>query len=154
MLRSTTYSLTCLQVSGVHYAGDMAIRTEIELDTDKYGSLMPKLTADVRNISLTSPCLRIHLRPLLPVAPFVEKVTLSFAQKPHFDFDLEGSGTFNYLNLGNLLRHVIHDQLEETVVMPNSFTLTIAQRQAVSPDNFFLVKNRHLYLLQVSCGVS
>ena len=89
---------------------------------------MPKITTNVRNISLTSPCLRIHLRPLLATPPFVEKATLSFASKPHFDFDLEGSGTFNYLNLGNLIRHVIHDQLEETVVMPNSFTLTLAQR--------------------------
>ena len=112
----------------VTYAGDLSIEADIELDAEFFGSLVPTIKVKISNLSLSSPCLRIHLRPLLTTMPFVEKLTFSFTEKPHFDFDLDGSTPFKLLKVGNLLRHVIHDQLVETIVMPNSFTFTLAPK--------------------------
>ena len=84
-------------------------------------------------MSLASSCLRVHLRPLLEDVPFVGACTISFLKPPDFDFDLDGLGNaLSIPGVSLLLRHVIQDQLEQTIVMPNSLTISLVQNM----DNF------------------
>ena len=58
--------------------------------------------------------------------PFIGGVTLSFLQSPAFDFDLGGvANALDLPGVGLLLRHVIQDQLEQTIVMPNSLSVAL-----------------------------
>lgn len=69
---------------------------------------------------------RLHLRPLLKDVPFVGGVTVCFLQAPEIDFDLGGvANTLDLPGVSLLLRHVIRDQLEQTVVMPNSLSVSL-----------------------------
>ena len=77
--------------------------------------------------------MRVHLRPLLEDVPFVGACTISFLKPPDFDFDLDGLGNaLSIPGVSLLLRHVIQDQLEQTIVMPNSLTISLVQNM----DNF------------------
>ncbi len=70
--------------------------------------------------------LRLHLRPLLRDVPFVGGVTVSFLQVPDIDFDLGGvANVLDLPGLGILLRHVIHDQLEQIAVVPHSIFISL-----------------------------
>lgn len=116
----------------MNYAGDLVIEVEFQLDTSFFGLSTPTLVARIKNIGLSSSCVRLHLRPLLSTSPFVGSATISFMEKPVFDFDLDGLAPFKLLNVQNLIRHLIHDQLEETIVMPNSVTFSLAQKSIIS----------------------
>ena len=60
--------------------------------------------------------------------PFVGACTVSFLKPPDFDFDLDGLGNaLSIPGVSLLLRHVIQDQLEQTIVMPNSLTIPLVQ---------------------------
>ena len=60
----------------------------MEVALDSLPSYVPPASASIRNLSLTSSSLRVHLRPLLADIPFVGAVTISFLQSPEIDFDL------------------------------------------------------------------
>ena len=60
----------------------------MEVALDSLPSYVPPASASIRNLSLTSSSLRVHLRPLLADIPFVGAVTISFLQPPEIDFDL------------------------------------------------------------------
>lgn len=60
----------------------------MELAFDSFMSQVPKATSSIRNLSLTSSSLRMHLRPLLTDVPFFGAVTICFLQSPEIDFDL------------------------------------------------------------------
>lgn len=75
---------------------------------------------------------RIHLRPLLKDIPFIGGVTVSFLTSPKFDFDLGGiANALDLPGIGALLRHVIHDQLEQTIVMPNSISFSLVSDKVI-----------------------
>ena len=60
--------------------------------------------------------------------PFVGACTVSFLKPPDFDFDLDGLGNaLSIPGVSLLLRHVIQDQLEQTIVTPNSLTISLVQ---------------------------
>ena len=60
--------------------------------------------------------------------PFVGACTVSFLKPPDFDFDLDGLGNaLSIPGVSLLLRHVIQDQLEQTIVMPNSLTISLVK---------------------------
>ncbi len=61
---------------------------QMEVALDSLPSYVPPASASIRNLSLTSSSLRVHLRPLLADIPFVGAVTISFLQPPEIDFDL------------------------------------------------------------------
>jgi hypothetical protein len=104
----------------VQYAGDLVIMMEAVLLDEK----MVPAKASLRNLTLMSSQLRVHLRPLLADLPFVGSITVSFLEAPDLDFDLGGlANVFDIPGMSLLLRHIIQDQLEQTVVMPNSFTI-------------------------------
>ena len=87
---------------------------------------LPPAKASITQMSLSSSCLRVHLKPLLEEAPFVGACTISFLRPPDFDFDLDGLGNALAIpGVSFLLRHVIQDQLEQTIVMPNSLTISL-----------------------------
>ena len=68
------------------------------------------------------------MRPLLEDVPFVGACTISFLKPPEFDFDLDGlANALSIPGVSLLLRHVIQDQLEQTIVMPNSLTISLVQ---------------------------
>ena len=93
-----------------------------ELDISK----LPPAKASITQVSLASSCLRVHLKPLLEDVPFVGALTVSFLRPPDFDFDLDGLATaLSIPGVSLLLRHVIQDQLEQTIVMPNSLTISL-----------------------------
>ena len=53
-------------------------------------------------------------------------VTFSLLSTPDVDFDLGGlANVFDIPGISLLLRHIVQDQLEQTVVFPNSFTLSL-----------------------------
>ena len=90
-------------------------------------SKLPPAKASITQVSLASSCLRVHLRPLLEDVPFVGACTVSFLRPPDFDFDLDGlANALSIPGVSLLLRHVIQDQLEQTIVMPNSLTISLA----------------------------
>ena len=73
--------------------------------------------------------------------PFVGACTISFLKPPDFDFDLHGLAyALSIPGVSLLLRHMIQDQLEQTVVMPNSLTISLVknlesiQRQNIRRD--------------------
>ena len=73
--------------------------------------------------------------------PFVGACTISFLKPPDFDFDLNGLGNaLSIPGVSLLLRHMIQDQLEQTIVMPNSLTISLVknlesiQRQNIGRD--------------------
>lgn len=106
----------------LQYAGDVLIQMEAQLLDQR----LPAATASIRNLSLASAQLRVHLRPLLTDVPFVGSVTVCFLQTPELDFDLGGvANALDLPGISLLLRHVIQDQLEQTMVMPNSFTVAL-----------------------------
>lgn len=106
----------------VEYAGDLQITLEATL-LDNWG---PAVTASLSNMTLNGAKLRLHLRPLLDDIPFVGGVNISFLSCPQLDFDLGGLASVLELpGISLLLRHLIHDQLEQTFVMPNSYTLSL-----------------------------
>ena len=83
----------------------------------------------------------MHLRPLLEDVPFVGACTISFLKPPDFDFDLHGlANALSIPGVSLLLRHMIQDQLEQTIVMPNSLTISLVknlesiQRQNIRRD--------------------
>ena len=87
---------------------------------------LPPATASITQLSFSSPCLRVHLRPLLEDIPFVGACTVSFLRPPDIDFDLDGlANALSVPGVALLLRHVIQDQLEQTIVMPNSLTFSL-----------------------------
>ena len=80
------------------------------------------------NITLTSTHVRVHLRPLLADLPFVGAMTISFLDTPHLDFDLGGlANAFDVPGISLLLRHIIQDQLEQAMVLPNSMTISLSK---------------------------
>ena len=73
--------------------------------------------------------------------PFVGACTVSFLKPPDFDFDLNGLGNaLSIPGVSLLLRHVIQDQLEQTIVMPNSLTISLVQN-IDNITNSFCMKN-------------
>ena len=53
-------------------------------------------------------------------------VTFSLLSTPDVDFDLGGlANVLDIPGISLLLRHIVQDQLEQTVVFPNSFTLSL-----------------------------
>jgi Ca2+-dependent lipid-binding protein len=101
-------------------------------------SKLPPAKASITQVSLASSCLRVHLRPLLEDVPFVGACTISFLKPPDFDFDLDGlANALSIPGISLLLRHVIQDQLEQTIVMPNSLTISLVENM----DN---IKSRNI----------
>ena len=104
------------------YAGDLSIMVEAALINEHF----PAVRASLYNLNLTSSHVRILLRPLIPDVPFVGSVTVSFLETPHLDFDLGGfANVFDVPGISLLLRHIIQDQLEQTIVLPNSQTFEL-----------------------------
>ncbi len=104
------------------YAGDLVIHLEATM----LDSRLPTLRVSLSNLTLSSARMRFHLKPLLSSAPFVGSVTISFLTTPELDFDLGGFATaLDLPGVALLLRHLVQDQLEQAVVMPNSFTLRL-----------------------------
>ena len=60
--------------------------------------------------------------------PFVGAMTISFLDTPHLDFDLGGlANAFDVPGISLLLRHIIQDQLEQAMVLPNSMTISLSK---------------------------
>ncbi len=94
----------------LQYAGDLLISMEVSLLDEKR---LPPAKASIRNLTLTSTQLRIHLRPLLTDVPFVGSVTMCFLQPPDIDFDLGGlANALDIPGISLLLRHVIQVTLK------------------------------------------
>ena len=73
---------------------------------------------------------RVYLRPLLTDVPFIGNVTVSFFQAPNIDFDLGGiANALDLPGINLVLRHVIQDQLEQTIVMPNFISVPLAAEE-------------------------
>lgn len=71
---------------------------------------------------------RLHLRPLLNDVPFIGGVTLSFLRPPELDFDLGGvAAALELPGLDIVLRRVISEHLQKTMVLPNSVSASLVK---------------------------
>lgn len=101
----------------VQYAGDLNIALEVGILSEK----LPRAKASISNVTMTSTQLRVHMRPLLDTIPFVGSIAISFLDTPAVDFDLGGlADVLDVPLLSLLLRQIVQDQIEQSMVMPNS----------------------------------
>ena len=85
----------------------------MEVALDSLPSYVPPASASIRNLSLTSSSLRVHLRPLLADIPFVGAVTISFLQSPEIDFDLVKKSLNNQNEVINLFLFYLFEQTQK-----------------------------------------
>jgi len=104
----------------ISYAGDLEVKVG-------FGAI----TAGITKIQLRGQ-LRVELKPLLPRAPLIGGMTVSFLEVPEFDFDL--TNLLNVLDLPGV-SSILHECLEEVIqsfiVLPNKVTIPFADDPAV-----------------------
>lgn len=104
----------------IQYRGDLRFIFEIVLK-----NLNSPIRSSINNFSFNG-TLRIHMSPLLKDVPFVGGLKIMFLQAPDIDFDLGGiANTLDMPGIGLFLRHLIRDQLEQSIVMPHSINVSM-----------------------------
>jgi len=104
----------------VDYAGDLDVKVS-------FGAV----TAGISKIQLRGK-LRVELKPLLPKAPLVGGLSISFIEVPEFDFDL--TNLLNVLDLpgiSNIFHECIENVLESYIVLPNKINIPLVDDEEV-----------------------
>ena len=112
----------------VNFAGDILIQAEINFIDDN----LPVLPVSISNLTFANPTTksRLHLKPLIKVPPFFGAVYLSFLEVPELDFDLDCVMEFPGVSL--LLRHLICDHVQESLVYPKSLPLPLINEEELT----------------------
>ena len=112
----------------VNFAGDILIQAEINFIDEN----LPVLPVSISNLTFANPITksRLHLKPLMKVPPFFGAVYLSFLEVPELDFDLDCVMEFPGVSL--LLRHLIRDHVQESLVYPKSLPLPLINEEELT----------------------